>query len=667
MIVQLLCAYVHYRKGNQKQTINFLEKFLELRKRIGVSMWPYPYILEICWAIERKKFPEVAGLNLKNEINLTEKSGNVFMIGIVRRFSALLKDKDGAPKKEVYELLKQSESHLLKSGHLTELLRTRLTLYNFYLGDGQNDMAKKTGESLTNKLSELPVAMIPPDLMSFRTKEPDMEHLSEGISVAGNKIMTVRDQTLLIHQLVTNSNQMMGAERGAVFLFKDGILDFNPFATSNLTKDQIMEPVFEEAKKSIEQVLKSGEGLIKNIDISNRDEKDPIRSLICVPLKLKNRPLGILYHDHRMLLEAFNNNHLKLLNYFAVMICVVIKNHILEKELSSIIQGSLTKKQNKKPQLEEHHGIIGQTPVIKRVLSMVHQVAPTDTTVLILGETGTGKELVAKAIHDSGNRKDGPFISVNCNALPDTLISSELFGHEKGAFTGAGQQRTGRFELAAGGTLFLDEIGELPMETQVKLLRVLQSREFERIGGNKTIKSDFRLLTATNRNLEKEVERKNFRSDLFYRLNIFPITIPSLKERKEDIPQLAQHFLQKYCVKIGKRFLSFPESEMAKLIKHNWPGNVRELENVIERATISSVGSIFQIQELVKKNNPLATPGLRSGMSLSEAERLHIIQALKETHWKIRGTGGAAELLEINASTLYSRMKKLDISKEKDR
>ncbi|MBU3914119.1 sigma-54 dependent transcriptional regulator [bacterium] len=294
----------------------------------------------------------------------------------------------------------------------------------------------------------------------------------------------------------------------------------------------------------------------------------------------------------------------------------------------------------------------------------IDQVAQTEATVLILGETGVGKELVAEAIHRQSSRKDKPFIKVHCSSLPINLISSELFGHERGAFTGAVDRRIGRFELANGGTLFLDEIGEIPHDIQVRLLRVLQSREFERVGGNQTLKSDFRLIAATNVDLLKEVNAGRFRADLFYRLNVFPVEVPPLKDRKEDIPLLLNHFLDVNTAKIGKQFRSVPESEMEKLIAYDWPGNIREMGNVIERGFILSEGPDLKIPEL--RTNSVRAEKENKEVSLQAVEKRHILWALNKTEWKVKGTGGAAELLEINASTLYFRMKKLGIQRVKN-
>jgi PAS domain S-box-containing protein len=304
--------------------------------------------------------------------------------------------------------------------------------------------------------------------------------------------------------------------------------------------------------------------------------------------------------------------------------------------------------------------IVGQSDAIKYVLFKVTQVAPTDTTVLITGETGTGKELVARAIHGSSTRKNRAFIKVNCGALAPSLIESELFGHEKGAFTGAGVRKLGRFELASGGTIFLDEIGELPLELQVKLLRVIQEGEFERLGGSKTIKADVRIIAATNRNLKFEVDNGRFREDLWYRLNVYPITVPPLRQRKEDIPLLVEHFVNGYAKKFGKIITSVSPRALQTFQNHSWPGNVRELANAIERAVIHAKGSVLhtidRFEEIVEEP-PFAAK------TLEEVEREYIVRTLENTGWRIEGPHGAANVLGLNPSTLRTRMIKLGIQR----
>jgi len=315
-------------------------------------------------------------------------------------------------------------------------------------------------------------------------------------------------------------------------------------------------------------------------------------------------------------------------------------------------------------------GIIGRSGPMGAVLDQVAVVAPTNATVLILGETGTGKELIAQAIHKHGSRHFQPFIRVNCAAIPSGLLESELFGHERGAFTGAISRKTGRFELAHGGTLFLDEIGDLPLDLQSKLLRVLQEQEFERLGSNQTIRVDVRVVAATSRDLPRMVAQGEYRSDLYYRLNVFPLRLPALRERPEDIPLLVSHFMQIYAGRMHKPAECVSSEAMRGLVAYPWPGNVRELQNFIERAVILSTGKVLQ-PPLAELQTPVTGPaGTRSGpgrmaASLKAAEREHILQALAESNWVVGGPKGAATRLGLRRTTLISKMQKLGLARLK--
>lgn len=304
--------------------------------------------------------------------------------------------------------------------------------------------------------------------------------------------------------------------------------------------------------------------------------------------------------------------------------------------------------------------IVGRSTALKKALDLVKQVAPTDAAVLITGETGTGKEVLARAIHAQSPRSDRPMIKVNCAALPENLIESELFGHEKGAFTGASGKRAGRFELADNGTLLLDEVGDLPLALQAKLLRVLQEGEFERLGGNETLKVDVRVVAATNRDLEAKVADGSFREDLFYRLNVFPIESPPLRTRKGDLPRLVQHFVKTFAARHRKAVTDVSQDVMPSLEAYDWPGNVRELENVIERAVILSRGDRLEAGEWLPKQEETSNPP-NGQPTLEEVERMHVLDVLKATNWRIRGDGGAAETLGLKPTTLEARIKRLGI------
>jgi formate hydrogenlyase transcriptional activator len=305
--------------------------------------------------------------------------------------------------------------------------------------------------------------------------------------------------------------------------------------------------------------------------------------------------------------------------------------------------------------------LIGNSPALESVLEQVERVAPTDSTVLLQGETGTGKELIARAIHNISSRCGRPYIKLNCAAIPFDLLESEFFGHEKGAFTGAIAQKIGRFEMADKGTLFLDEVGDIPLALQCKLLRVLQEQEFERLGGTRTHQVDVRLVAATNRDMADMVKRREFRSDLYYRLNVFPILLPPLRARREDIPALVEYFAEMYCRRMDKRIEHVPPETMFALSSYQWPGNIRELQNFIERSVILTDGNVLRSPLAELKSSAEAEP--LEATTLEEAERVHIRKTLETTRWVVGGPSGAAARLGIPRSTLYFRMQKLGISR----
>jgi formate hydrogenlyase transcriptional activator len=317
---------------------------------------------------------------------------------------------------------------------------------------------------------------------------------------------------------------------------------------------------------------------------------------------------------------------------------------------------------------DKFEDIIGRSDSLRAALDQVKIVAPTNSTVLILGETGTGKELVARAIHNRSSRRNRPFIKVNCAAIPSGLLESELFGHERGAFTGAIARKIGRFELAHGGTIFLDEIGDIPLELQPKLLRVLQEQEFERLGSTQTIRVDVRVVAATSRDLPQMAAKREFRSDLYYRLNVFPVRLPALRERREDIALLVRHFVDVYAKRMNKRVERVPEEAMLDFLNYTWPGNVRELQNFIERSVILSPGKLLRppLAELKNPANRLdafSETAPHTAMTLKDAEREHIIQALAESNWVIGGPKGAAARLGLQRTTLGSKMQRLGITR----
>ena len=393
-----------------------------------------------------------------------------------------------------------------------------------------------------------------------------------------------------------------------------------------------------------------------------------IQSGCWIPLTGREGPLGTLNVFSRRA-GAFSEEDVIALGQLASQVSVALDNALAFRRIADLNARLAREKLYLEDELRtetDFHDIIGTSRALKRVLKQIETVAPTDSTVLILGETGTGKERLARAVHDLSPRRGRAFVKVNCASVPAGLLESELFGHEKGAFTGAIAQRVGRFELAHQGTLFLDEVGEIPLELQSKLLRVLQEKQFERLGNSRTMTSDVRIVAATNRDLNKLVASGQFRSDLFYRLSVFPVMVPPLRDRAEDIPQLVHFFLGRFAKRMGKAVEIVPPETMQALCRYSWPGNVRELEHVVERAVILSPGPELRIplSEFESVETAGAQTPAKSTEKLEEIERGHILSVLRETKGKIGGTGGAAERLGMNRTTLNSRMQKLGISRK---
>lgn len=394
-----------------------------------------------------------------------------------------------------------------------------------------------------------------------------------------------------------------------------------------------------------------------------------LRSLCCVPLLRPNGPLGVLVLGSTRK-DAFHPDDLNLLNQVAAQFAVALENHRVVAEIEALKERLAEEKKYLEGDLRSQglfEEIIGDSPALKQVLDQVTIVAPSEATVLILGETGTGKELIARALHRMSRRKDAPFIKLNCAAIPTGLLESELFGHERGAFTGAISQKIGRMELADRGTLFLDEVGEIPIELHLKLLRVLQDHEFERLGSNRTIKVNLRLVAATNRDLAKGMAQHEFRSDLFYRLSVFPIRVPPLRERREDIPLLVRYFVRKFAVRMDRLIETIPKETMKMLTAWPWPGNIRELENLMERSVILSDGNALHVPLTEMRTDsrpPVSGSDPSSDQSLDSAEREHILRVLCETAGMLSGPDGAARRLGLKRTTLQSKMQRLRITRQ---
>ena len=493
----------------------------------------------------------------------------------------------------------------------------------------------------------------------------------------------------LTKQLIRIAVETAGARRGVILLSENRQLTVGATSTAG-DEDKVFSPPLPIAEypnvpvSVINLVSRTGETLsLANATEDPRFSNDPMverarpLSVLAVPIQHRMQTQGVLYLEHDLAANVFTPDRATILEGLAAQAAISLQNARLfeeRKKSEARLRDALTEVEQLKAKLEaenlylaeeikSQHGfeeIVGESKEIKQLLKSVATVAPTDASVLILGETGTGKELVARAVHDRSNARAKTLVKVNCAALPGNLIESELFGHERGAFTGALSRKIGRFELANGGTIFLDEIGDLPLDLQAKLLRVLQEGEFERVGSVQTIQVQVRVIAATNRDLEKAVEEERFRADLYYRLNVFPVQIPPLRDRPDDISLLVRRFASRYAAKLGREIESIPAPAMKALQTYHWPGNVRELQNVIERAVILSDGPVLNLADWMPKR-PAGTPAELTTWTLRDVEKRHILKVLEKTGWQVSGERGAARLLDLKPTTLDARMRKLGI------
>ncbi|MFK7768329.1 MAG: sigma 54-interacting transcriptional regulator [Mariniblastus sp.] len=493
-------------------------------------------------------------------------------------------------------------------------------------------------------------------------------------------IVSHRELSVLMRELASELRKVVKFDYLALLLYDE---------SQNCLVAKILEPaeLVEEARKIIATIDGSPAGhvwktqeplLIDDISLNDRwpefFEKTKQFGVVCsceLPLTSARQKLGTLVFASKTQ-NAFNDQNLGFLKLVSSQVAIAVENALAFEEIAGLKKQLEQEKAYLEEEFRSNHNfleIVGENEALRQVLKHVETVAVTDSTVLIYGETGTGKELIARALHDRSPRRGRTFIKLNCAAIPTGLLESELFGHEKGAFTGAVSQKIGRFELADGGTLFLDEIGDIPSELQPKLLRVLQEQEFERLGGTKTTKVDVRLISATHRNLQQLVEQGSFRSDLFYRLNVFPISLPPLRDRPDDIPLLVRYFTQLFSKRIGRTIESIPANVIEHLCRYSWPGNIRELQNVIERAVILSPGKTLQVALQDLSLSASVTPDVsektveQDAQTLADAERALIIDALKRARWVVGGDHGAASLLGLKRTTLQKKMKKLGIER----
>lgn len=515
----------------------------------------------------------------------------------------------------------------------------------------------------------------------------DKEQLTQRLYNISTNIANVRDKNDLFHLITEDVRKFIPFDNAIISTVDEKEQTFGMYL-SNMGIDISQRPDFSTATAKRFPIVKDGipYKVIRSekpfiIDIKKEHFKNPEAEFLKFSYQfgMRDSIATRLYHSGKVIgifvvfaneASRFTETDAATMQSLSSLVTIALRNILAIEEIENLSKQLELDNTYLNEEIKSSYNfeeIIGVSKPLQEVFKKVTQVAQAESTVLITGETGTGKELIARAIHNLSPRKTRPLIKVNCAALPATLIESELFGHEKGSFTGATDKRLGKFELASGSTIFLDEVGELPLELQAKLLRAIQEKEIERLGGDRIINVDVRIITATNRNLEKEVNAGKFRQDLFYRLNVYPIELPALRERKEDIPLLAAHFIQKFSKKLGKKITGIAPSAMEELIGNNWPGNIRELEHTMERSMLLTTGKTITNLNISKTDLPQSTSAVNIGFApktLAENEKELIIQTLKFTRGRIRGKGCAAELLQILPTTLEARMRKLGIKKE---
>ncbi len=668
--VEACKAYIYCMNGDYAKAYEYQKKAVEHSRHVGWlhhnGAWNFEY-LDI---LESKGF-FYDEWNYDGEIKRMLNWDDMYMRGVALKFRALRSMEKQQPTGKILADLRNSERYLKRSGAEIELARTRIALGNVYLKKGEPRLAQTYLEKAWAFFSKVDKSLFPKDLLVIMPQEQKVEVMIDRIININESLGTIQDMSSFLERVINVAMDFTMAMRGAFFILNSAG-EPSIVASRNLDPHLLKEEQFQLMRGLVLTAARDGSEIVMPDMKGNKGVSDDallaagINSVICMQAKLGNSIHGYLYLDNRLGKIPFLDNHLPFVRLFCNQIAVGLSNIKMYDEM----RDRKDRFENEAIFYKREMGItnpteiiVGKSAELKRVIDQVQQVAPTGSSVLILGETGVGKELVAKAIHNLSDRKDGPFIPVNLAALPQELVASELFGHEKGAFTGASERSKGRFELADKGTIFLDEIGDLPLNVQVKLLRVLQEGTFERLGSSKPISSDFRVIAATNKDLYGDVEKGTFRQDLFYRLNVFPIHIPPLRDRKEDIPFFAHHFVEKFSKKMNKKIRRIPHEESTKLVEYHWPGNVRELKHFIERAVILSDGGRISFSGLHHTYAHRIHGEDGPMISLAELEREHIERVLNATHWKISGPSSASLILGLKPTTLLFRMKKLGIKK----
>ena len=658
-------AFHHFIEGRYKEAGDWIEQTISEGAASGlIHQYASPIVIETVFELNKRNLWRIPSLNFMDEFNRIMREPNIHLRGVALRLKGAEAMANGEDIHYVESLFSTSEDYLIRSGDPIQLGKTHVEMARLKLRTGDQENARLLAEKARKDFSSYMDVYFPDDLRPLLSIRSDMDlqraSSNEMLDMFADVIQDLApsaDFDRLLERSVKTTNRFFGAERGGIFWFRRHGTEKGPVLRGpcNLSQTDVATESFKANLSLIFTAFRENRPQI----IRRKDqEMDPsrVKAMLCVPFEVEGRPRGVLYHDNSYVedcFDAFDESQLiRMARWLTGYIDQIFE---FSRQLEQKTVDHLS-------QLEpsDTHSIITKDAGMLELLAQADKIATTDSSVLILGETGAGKELLARRIHHNSRRRDNPLIIVDPTVLPENLVESELFGHEKGAFTGADRQKKGRMELAHQGTLFIDEIGEVPKSIQVKLLRTLQEKTMMRVGGTKNIYSDFRLVVATNRDLASEVAAGRFREDLYYRLNVIPLTLPPLRERKKDIALLAKHFLQRFAAKYNRPELSLTGAEEAVLTAYDWPGNIRELQNVMERAVLLSKDGSLNLN--LPAGRPANSKQLFSELpTLDDMQRRYIRHVLSHTRGKISGPDGAAEILGMKRTTLHNRMKKLGL------
>jgi len=659
-------AYFAALRGDYENAYRYFDQAWEASKVLGSPHHRAADNLEVMLRLERRGLvhPE---WNFDTDVERLLEWPDLYMQGVALRYRARKEIENEGDVERGRSDLKRSLEMLSRAGARIELAHAQIQMARINM----DEKDFKAGEELLKKawetFSKVNPDLFPKDLKPYLDRTSKHSLWVESLLSVGEALSETRTKDDLLGQIIKQAMRISGAERGAIFMGNGSCKALA--ASRNIVQQELCSQAFKAHLEVVESVFESTSEVTQRVNSNETDDPERVTDsswIGCFPVKLRGKVVGVIYLDRGPAGLELPEDETALLRIISNQAAVALENVEVFEEINDLKSEIEAESQYfREPTDTGPFGqrMLGRSESFKKMMNLISRVANSDTTVMITGETGVGKEMVAQAIHRNSGRAQGPFIAVNVAALSPELIASELFGHERGAYTGASQMRKGRFELAGGGTLFLDDIDACSLDIQAKLLRVLETRTFERVGGTRTLETNFRLLVASNRDLEDLVAKGLFRSDFYYRLNVFPIRIPPLRERTEDIPIIAKYFMELFCKKFGKPLLSMTNSDLDVLKSYHWSGNIRELRHVIERAVLLSRGGRLTIP-------PLETPPIGVGVEdakiipLKDMEARYIVKVLERTGGKVSGGGGAAELLGLKPSTLYSMMKRLGVSRE---